>query len=282
MKTKVLFFLTLLTVMTTVYSQRGIRIGYVDMNYILDNVEEYRDASEQLDAKAEKWKKEIELKLSTVQQMKKDLSAERVLLTDELILEREEEIQILQAEMIDYQQDRFGPGGDLVLQKKLLIQPIADQVFDEVQKIGKNKRYDYIFDKSADVVMLYSEERHDISDLILREISRTRKVSASKKKEKENQRLKDFKDQETESDKEISEALQARKDEAQESKSAKAKTGEERRAEQLRLREERKKAYEDRRKKLLAEREAKRKAKQEERKKATEQKKDTTQVEKEN
>lgn len=277
MKITTLFFMIALFVSLTAWSQRGVRIGYVDMEYILENVEEYRDATEQLNAKANKWKQEIELKLSKVEQMKKDLASEKVLLTDELILEREEEIQILEKEVLDYQQDRFGPQGDLVLQKQLLIQPIQDQVFVEVQKIGKNKRYDFIFDKSADVVMLYSEKRHDISDLILREIARTRKVSKSKKDKEMKNRLKEFQESEAESDREISEALKERQEKAQSDKETREKAVAERRAEQLRLREERKKAYEERRKKLLEEREAKRKAKLEERqKKEQEQEKDST------
>lgn len=277
MKTKVLLTLAVVLMSINGFSQRGVRIGYVDMEYILENVEEYRDATEQLDAKAIKWKQEIELKQSVVEQMKKDLMAEKVLLTDELIAEREEEIQILETEMLDYQQDRFGPQGDLVLQKKLLIQPIQDQVFNEVQKIGGNKRYDFIFDKSADVVMLYSEKRHDISDLVLREIGRTRKVSKSNKKAKEKNRLDQFREEQAEEEKEISEALKDRQAKAEEAQAAKAKAAEDRRAEQLRLREERKKAYEARRKKLLEERDAKRKAKLEERKNAQEQQQDSIQ-----
>ncbi|MGD1947971.1 MAG: OmpH family outer membrane protein [Croceivirga sp.] len=276
MKTKTFFFISAFLITLSLFAQRavGVRIGYVDMEYILENVEEYRDATEQLNAKADKWKQEIELKLSKVEEMKKDLAAEKVLLTDELIAEREEEIEILETEVLKYQQDRFGPQGDLVLQKRLLVQPIQDQVFVEVQKIGKNKRYDFIFDKSADVVMLYSEKRHDISDLILREISRTRKVSKSNKVQKEKDRLKEFQAEEAESDREISDALKERQAKAQSTKEDRAKAAETRRAEQLKLREERKKAYEERRKKLLEEREAKRKAKQGERLK--EQEKDST------
>jgi len=276
MKTKTFFFIGILFVASNVLGQRalGVRIGYVDMEYILENVEEYRDATEQLNTKANKWKQEIELKLGQVEQMKKDLAAEKILLTDELITEREEEIQILETEVLNYQQDRFGPQGDLILQKQLLVQPIQDQVFVEVQKIGKNKRYDFIFDKSADVVMLYSEKRHDISDLVLREIGRTRKVSKSNRAEKEKNRLKEFQAEQVEEDKEISEALKQRQEKAKNDKEGRAKALEERRAEQLKLREERKKAYEERRKKLLEEREAKRKAKQGER--AKQQSKDST------
>ena len=271
MKTKVLLILVTVLLVSKAFSQRGVRIGYVDMEYILENVEEYREASEQLENRVQKWKIEIEQRQSVVEQMKKDLMAEKVLLTDELISEREEEIQILEKEVLEYQQNRFGPQGDLVLQKRRLIQPIQDQVFSEVQKIGANKRYDFIFDKSADVVMLYSEKRHDISELVLRGIARTRKVSKPKKKVET--KLDEFEGEPEEE--EISEALKERQDKAAEAKEARAKSADEKRAEALKLREERKKAYEERRKKLLEEREAKKKAKLEERNKLKEQAKDT-------
>jgi len=262
MKAKSNVLLILAIVLFSSYASaqgRGVRIAYVDMEYILENVEEYRDASEQLANKVQKWKVEIEQRQSVVDQMKKDLMAEKVLLTDELIGEREEEIHLLEKEMIEYQQDRFGPQGDLVIQKRRLIQPIQDQVFNEVQKIGTNKKYDFIFDKSADVVMLYSEKRHDISDIILRGIARTRKVSAPKKKANSRNSLDDFEGDEVEEA--PTDALLDRQEKAQQAQEAREKTADEKRAEQLKAREERKKAYEARRKKLLEEREAKKKVK---------------------
>ena len=268
-KIKVLLLLTTVLLFSShTFAQRGVRIAYVDMEYILENVEEYRDATEQLETKVQKWKIEIEQKQSAIEQMRKDLMAEKVLLTDELITEREEEIQILEKEMLEYQQDRFGPQGDLVLQKRQLIQPIQDQVFNEVQKIGSNKKYDIIFDKSGDVVMLYSQKRLDISDIVLRAISRTRKISAPKKKARAKNRIEDFDGEPTE--KEISDALKERQDKAKIAKDVRTKTADEKRAEQLKLREERKKAYEARRKKLLEERDARKKAKQDNRKKDSE------------
>ncbi|MEO9894001.1 OmpH family outer membrane protein [Aurantibacter sp.] len=267
MKTKsnVLLLLAIVLFSSNAIAQaRGVRMAYVDMEYILENVEEYRDATEQLENKVQKWKVEVEQKQSAVEQMKKDLMSERVLLTDELISEREEEIAIAEKEMVEYQQDRFGPQGDLVVQKRMLIQPIQDQVFNEVQKIGANKKYDFIFDKSADVVMLYSEKRHDISDLILRGIARTRKVSKPKKKASKS-RADEF-DVEGEEER-ISEALIERQEKAKQAQEARAKTADERRAEQIKLREERKKAYEARRQKLLEERQAEKDAKEAERNK---------------
>ena len=166
----------------TAHAQRGVRIGYIDTEYILENVNEYQNAQNQLEAKVQQWKIEVEQRLAELETQKTQLNNERVLLTNELIVEREEELQIIENEIIDYQQKRFGPNGDLMIQKKQLIQPIQDQIFAAVQEIATSKKYDFIFDKSADVVMLYSADRYDISEQVLRTINRTAKREQIKSK----------------------------------------------------------------------------------------------------
>ena len=165
-------------------AQKGVRIGYIDMEYILESVPEYKEASIQLEGKVQRWKQDVEKKQKEIDQMKLNLSNERVLLTKELIDEREEEIKIKEDEMLQYQQDRFGPNGDLMIQRRQLVQPIQDQVFNIVQEVAEAKKYDFIFDKSADVVMLFAAKRNDISDVVLRSIERAgRRVQAATKKE---------------------------------------------------------------------------------------------------
>jgi Skp family chaperone for outer membrane proteins len=188
MKFKVLFLLTVIGLMSfSANAQRGVRIGYIDTEYILQNVPEYQEASTQLDKKVLQWKTEIEKKLSGIEQKKKELENESVLLTKELYEERMEDISFEEAEILDYQQKRFGPNGDLMIQKRQLIEPIQDQIFAAVQQIAETKKFDFVFDKSADVVMLYSAERYDISEQVLRTITRTskRNQANSKKERKE-------------------------------------------------------------------------------------------------
>ncbi len=216
MKTKKLFItLTLLFFAFAVQAQRSVRIGYIDMEYILENVPEYREASTQLDGKAQRWKNDIEKMIDEVEQMKINLSSERVLLTAELIEEREEDIKIKEDELLKYQQDRFGPNGDLYIQRRQLVQPIQDQVFNIVQEVAANKKYDFIFDKSADIVMLFAAERHDISDIVLRSINRTakRKEATSKREKKEVERKENLSLEEDKAITEREEAIEAKKDE---------------------------------------------------------------------
>lgn len=156
-------------------AQRSIRLGYVDMNYILENVPEYKEAQAQLDSKVAGWKNEIEKRNKEIDQMRKTLENERVLLTQELIKEREDEIRFMQNEILEYQQKRFGPEGDLIKQRSVLVEPIQDQVFNAVQEIAKARQYDFVLDKSSELVMLYADKRHDISDQILLSIKRSSK-----------------------------------------------------------------------------------------------------------
>lgn len=182
-----ILLLTILCFTIQVEAQRGVRIGYIDMEYILESVPEYQEATTQLEGKVQKWKKDLEKMSKTIDQMKLNLSNEKVLLTTELIEERVEEIQILEEEMLNYQQNRFGPNGDLDIQRRQLVQPIQDQVFNLVQEIAEAKKYDFIFDKSADVVMLFAAKRNDISDQVLRSINRSakREEALNKREEKE-------------------------------------------------------------------------------------------------
>lgn len=256
MKTNVLFLLAIVftTVTLSLNAQRGVRIGYIDTEYILENVPEYQEAQSQLESKVQKWKVEIESRLVEIVQKRKDLSNEKPLLTKELIDEREEDIDFEEKEILDYQQKRFGPNGDLMIQKKQLMQPIQDQIFAAVQDIAEGRKYDFIFDKSSDAVMLYSAKQFDLSEQIIRSISRASKrtqvESKSERKAAEDEELIP----------EINEEQEAREKALEDKKNERAKAEETRREEILAEREARKKEAEDRRKQILEDRE---KAKQE-------------------
>ncbi len=187
------FFILLFLITYLVSAQRSVKIGYIDTEYILENLPEYNQVSDRLEEKAAGWKKEIEDRSRKIEQKKEALNSERILLTNEMIEEIEEEITLDEEELSEYQQKRFGPRGDLIIQKQQLIQPIQDQIFNAIRELAESKNYDFIFDKSADIVMLYSDKRFDVSDQILRTISRAnnrKKLDSRKdKREIENQSL---------------------------------------------------------------------------------------------
>ncbi|MGB5420398.1 OmpH family outer membrane protein [Algibacter sp.] len=236
-------------------AQRGVRIAYIDTEYILENVPEYQEATAQLDDKAQKWKNEIQSKLTDVEQKRKDLSNEKALLTKELIDEREEDITFEENEILDYQQKRFGPNGDLFIQKRQLMQPIQDQIFAAVQDMAEGRKYDFIFDKSSDAVMLYSAKQFDVSEQVLRSITRTSKrTQANSKAERKAAESEELIP-------EINEELEEREKALEEKKAERESAVEKRRQEILAAREAKKQEAEARRQKVLEDREKAKQAK---------------------
>ncbi|MEO6176203.1 MAG: OmpH family outer membrane protein [Flavobacterium circumlabens] len=242
-------FLALIVANTSQAQTRSTRIGYIDMEYILENVSDYKEATAQLELKAQKWKQEIEGKKLEINTLKESLKAEKALLTKELIDERETEIKFLETEMLDYQQKQFGADGNLIRHKMALAKPIQDQVFTAVQDIAEAKNYDFVFDKSADLTMLFSNKRFDISDQVIRVLNRTDKREQLTKKQLKQQEAKEN----IENAIDENPAMKDRQKVLDDRKAAREKLIEDRKLEQ----EAKKKEYDDKRKAIAAEREAK-------------------------
>jgi len=194
MRKQFLLILTILISSFTFGQVKGVKIGYIDMEFILQNVPNYAEAKNQLEQKAQKWKQEIEVRKSDILKIKDALKTEQVLLTKELIAERQEEISFQENELLEYNQKRFGPTGDLIIQKSVLVKPIQDQIFTIVQDISEAKKYDFIFDKSSDMTMLFASKRFDISDQVLRVLNRAEKREQMTKKQIKLEEEKDAKD----------------------------------------------------------------------------------------
>ncbi len=174
-------FVFLFTLVQQSFAQRGVRLAYIDMDEILENVEEYKTAATLLDKNVANWKKDIELKKMELKGREEQLQAEKVLLTQELIEDRKLELQLFRSEIIDLQTKYFGPTGDYIQQKNNLLKPIQDQVLSIVRQIAQERKYDFVFDRSSDLVMLYSAKNYDISNLVLQRINAQERIKARKK-----------------------------------------------------------------------------------------------------
>ncbi|MCD6544539.1 MAG: OmpH family outer membrane protein [Flavobacteriaceae bacterium] len=157
------------------FAQKAQRVAYIDMNYILENIPEYVDAQTKLDGKIRKWQLKLDDLSGEIEKLKTNLSNEKPLLTKELITEREEDIAIKQDELKRLQMAYFGPTGDLFQLRRQLAKPVQDHVYNAVQEIAKRKRYDFVLDKSSDLIILYSNSKYDISEQVLNSIVKGRK-----------------------------------------------------------------------------------------------------------
>ena len=170
------FLLSSILFFNLLNAQKELRVGYINMDYILSNIEDFEVANEEFEYKIDQWKNEISKKETEIKTKREELEFEKDLIPNQIYLKRSKELDYDFKELNNYRNKRFGPEGDWLIQEKILIQPIQDEVLAIVQKIADKNKFDFIFDKSSAVIMLYSEKKYDISELVLRSILRQEKI----------------------------------------------------------------------------------------------------------
>src|SRR6188768_1519004 len=143
------------------------RFGYIDTEFILNKMPDYKKAQEEISLLSDAWEKEVQDMAKKIDGMYSAYQAEQVLLTDEMKKERTAAIQKKEAEMKEYQKKVFGFDGLFFLKKKELIKPIQDKVWDAVDKVCKQNNLAIMFDKAGELVMIYTDPRHYYTDFVL-------------------------------------------------------------------------------------------------------------------
>lgn len=163
------YFVLILALFSIVHVY-GQKFGYVDTDYVLSKMPEYKKAQDEINTLSLGWQEEIQEMSKKIEAMYNELQAEEVLLTSEMKSDRLEEINKKENELKDYQKKIFGFEGLFFLKKKELVKPVQDQVFDAVEKVCKDQRLAIMFDKAGDLVMIYTDPRHDYTDYVLDEL----------------------------------------------------------------------------------------------------------------
>ena len=146
------------------------KFGYVNTNFILNKMPEYADAKAEIDKLSLGWQEEIQGMQKDVYAMYSALQAEEVLLTPEMKEERMIGIKKKEDYLKEYQKKVFGFEGLFFLKKKELIKPVQDKVYDAVEKVAHDHKLQIVFDKSGELVMIYTDPIHDYTDYVLEEL----------------------------------------------------------------------------------------------------------------
>ncbi len=161
-------FIITFFVSINLFGQKNVRIGFLDLDLVLNNNNDYITANQELESKINIWRTEIENRQKEILGKKESLKIESALLTKELIEERIEDIKYDEDLLNTYIDKRFGVEGDWIKEKVLLSQPAQDEILIAIREIAADRKLDYVFDSSADILVLHSEKKYDISDLVIR------------------------------------------------------------------------------------------------------------------
>lgn len=161
---RILLVLSLFMIFSSSWAQK---FAYVDSQYILEHIPEYKQAQQQLDDLSYDWQEDVEKAYQEIDQLYRAYQTDKVLLTDKMRQTREDEIIQKEKDAKELQQQRFGTEGELFKKQEELIRPIQNQIYNAIQEFAKEGRYGVIFDKSSDLLMLYADDNLDKSEKIL-------------------------------------------------------------------------------------------------------------------
>ena len=167
------FFLFLFLIFTIDgYSQK---FGYVNSDFILNSMPEYKEALAEIDNLSKAWEKEVSDMYFELEKKEIILKNEEILLTKEMYEEKRILLDEEWKEARGYQQKVFGFEGLYFLKKKEVIQPIQDILFESIENVAKQNRLQIIFDKSSEPILLYTNPIHDYTDYVMEDLGLTKK-----------------------------------------------------------------------------------------------------------
>jgi outer membrane protein len=146
------------------------KFAYVDTEYILGNIPEYKIAQTQIEDLSSKWQKDIETRFAEIDKMYKTYEADATMLPEEMKRKRENEIINKEKGVKDLQKQRFGQNGDLFKKRQELIKPIQDRVYNAIEAVSTQDNIAIVFDKSSGATMIYTNSKYDISDAVIKRL----------------------------------------------------------------------------------------------------------------
>lgn len=168
MKQKLVAVLILLVSASAIQSQ--VKIGYVDSKVILDNMQDAKDAQVNLDNAVNKWKGELQSLQDSLVFLKDDYEKKKLILTEKVREQKEEEISTMEKRITEFRLSKFGENGEYFHKQNELMKPVQDRVFKAIQDVAREEKYDFVFDRSSDILLLYMNERYDLTQKVIRKL----------------------------------------------------------------------------------------------------------------
>jgi len=176
---KVIFYVTLsLFMLVPAFSQ--IKIGYFSSEAIIKLLPDAQDAQKQLDQLVSEWQQQLSKMQDEWKKKFEEYESRKLIMTEHRRAEVEKELRELDQKIVDFRNKKFGQNGELFVKQNELMKPVQDRIFKAVQDVAKEEGYDYIFDRSADILIMYANEKYDLTQKIFEKLKVPTSESSTK------------------------------------------------------------------------------------------------------
>jgi len=164
-KLKIVLFCICTVMMLSCFSSSyaQTKVGYIDSKKIIDAMQESRDAKTRLDEQVTQWQSELTRLQDSSKIIKDDYEKKKLILTDQLKTQFEQDIKRLDEAIMNFKVQKFGESGEYFQKQVEFMKPVQDRIFLAIERVAKEDGYDYVFDRSSDILLLYVNEKHDLT-----------------------------------------------------------------------------------------------------------------------
>jgi outer membrane protein len=156
-------FLLIIFVLTLNSSFAQSKIGYIDSKKIIDNMQEAKDAKQKLDNIVSDWQKSLSNLQDSLKKMKEDFDKKKLILTDQLRAQTEKDIKDVETSINTFKTQKFGENGEYFQKQTEFMKPVQDRIFKAIETVARKEDYDYVFDRNSDILLLYVNEKYDLT-----------------------------------------------------------------------------------------------------------------------
>ncbi len=162
-------FLLLLSIpLSVLFSQ--VKIGYVDSETIMKQLPEAQEAQRKVDVLIQQWQAELQKMKDEWKSKYDEYERRKLILTDEARAQMERELSELDRKIADFQMQKFGPDGELYRKQDELVRPIQNKIFNAIKEVAVEEGFDFVFDKSGEILLLYANEKYDLTQKVLNKL----------------------------------------------------------------------------------------------------------------
>jgi outer membrane protein len=163
---KKIFIISIL-IFTSSISFAQLKIGYIDSDAIMDNLPDVQDARQKLDALIQEWQTELNKMENEWKTKYDDYEKRKLIMTDQTRAETEAALVQLETQIAQFREKKFGTSGELFQKQDELMKPVQNKIFTALKELAEEEDYDYVFDRSGDIMILFAKEQYDLTSKVL-------------------------------------------------------------------------------------------------------------------
>ncbi len=170
MKNYLLTLAVIIISSTILFAQKeqNLRIGYVDSQVILNQLPEAIKAQGDLDALTNKWSSELDTLTARYQRHLSDYQNQVNTMPEQKKVSEEKKLVNEQQQILNFRKDKFAQGtGEIYKKQDEIFGPVKKKIYKAIQDVAKEEKMQFVFDKSGDVVLLYADNKFDITYKVL-------------------------------------------------------------------------------------------------------------------